>query len=82
MSRLVNAYTVIPRDFEPGDEMCFVVKAMVTYRDHSGKLHYRLYRCPWEGTIDGVPQGSRLGTREATVCQELFPSLANVGKPG
>ena len=82
MSRLVNAYTVHPDEIEPGDEMCFVVKAMVTYRDSDGAPHYRLYRCPWDGTIDDMPQGSRLGDGEAVVCQELFPSLAKVGESG
>ena len=80
MPRLVNAYSIHSEDLQPGDEMCFVVKAMVTYRGHDGVLHYRLYRCPWEGNIENMPQGDWLGNREAIVCQELFPSLARVAK--
>jgi len=80
MPKLVNAYTIGPDQIETGDRMCYVVKAVVTHRDPDGTLFYRLYRCPWQGTIGDVPQGSRLGN-EAAVCRELFPTLANVGKP-
>jgi len=79
MANLVNAYTVHSQDIKPGDEMCFVVKAIVTSR-RDGKLRYRLYRCQWEGAEDDIPQGSRMNYEE-TVCIELFPSLAKVGKP-
>jgi len=80
MPRLVNAYSIHPDEIQPGDEMCFIVKAIVTYRGADGLLHYRLYRCNWNG--DEAPQGSRLGQNEATVCQELFPSLARVAEMG
>jgi len=82
MPRLVNAYSIHPDEIQPDDEMCFIVKAMATYRDSAGVLHYRLYRCPWEGDINDMPQGSRIGDNEAAVCQELFPSLARVAVPG
>jgi len=80
MAKLINAYTVSPNDIEPGDEMCFVVKAIVTRRGADGKLYYRLYRCPWAGTLDNVPQGSRMG-QEDVVCQEVFHSLWCIGAP-
>lgn len=81
MSKLVNAYTVSPDDIEPGDIMCFVIKAMVTYRDADSALRYRIYRCPWKGTLDDVPQGTSVADMES-VCEAVFPSLAVVGKPG
>lgn len=80
MPRLVDAYTIRPNEIDAGDVMCFVVKALVTHCDSDGVLQYRLYRCTWQG--DDVPQGSRLGSGEETVCQQLFPSLAMMGKPG
>jgi len=36
MPRLINAYSVHPDEIQPGDEMCFIVKAMATYRDACG----------------------------------------------
>jgi len=80
MPRLVNAHNIAPYDIQVGDEMCFVIKAMVIGSTDE-KLIYRLYRCPWDGDIDDVPQGSRLFD-DGKVCQEVFPSLAAVGKPG
>jgi len=74
--KLVNAYTVHPEDIKSGDEMLFVVKALVT---RPGV--YRLYRCPWEGTEEDVPQGARVGLYEDLVCEALFPSLAAVADP-
>lgn len=55
---IVNAYTVRPDEIKVGDEMLFVVKAMVGYIDDQGRPRYRLYRCPWDG--DDIPQGSRI----------------------
>ena len=78
---LINAYTVQPDDIKPGDEMLFVVKAMVGPKDSDGKLSYRLYRCDWKGTEDDIPQGARIYDNNAAICQELFRSLAMVGKP-
>lgn len=76
---LVNAYAVSPADIKPGDEMVFVVKAMVVGRDEDGKLKYRLYRCLWEGGKDEIPQGSRIRDgADERICRTLFPSLAAV----
>ena len=44
---LKNAYTVMPDQLEQGDEMLFVVKAMVS-KAPDGTIYYRLYRCKWE----------------------------------
>jgi len=78
---LINAYTVQPNDIKPGDEMLFVVKAMVGYRDHNdGKLFYHLYRCRWEGDENDIPQGDRIYGNEEAICRQLFSSLARVGK--
>ena len=78
MRRIVSAYTVSPDDIRPGDEMAFIVKAMVFRRDGDGKLLYRIYRCNWEG--DEMPQGAQVADME-NVCKSLFPSLAAIGKP-
>jgi len=82
MPRLVNAYSIAPDDIQPGDEMVFVIKAMVMHRAPDGKLLYRLYRCAWDGDIEDMPQGDRLLDDSGDVCQEVFPSLAMVGRPG
>ena len=82
MPRLVNAYSIPPDDIQPGDEMVFVIKAIVMHRAPDGKLLYRLYRCLWEGDIEDMPQGDRMGDSNGAVSQEVFPSLAMVGKPG
>lgn len=81
MPKLVNAYTVRPSEIEVGDVMLFIVKAMVMYRGLQGQLRYRLYRCPWDGKLEDVPQGSQV-LSEAIVCHEIFPTLAQVAAPG
>jgi len=78
MPKIVDPYTVTPDDIEPGDEMLFIVKAIVV-RSVEGKLHYRLYRCHWDGDVP--PQGMRIHAHEDEVCQAVFPSLAAVGEP-
>jgi len=78
---LINAYTVAPEDIKPGDEMLFVVKAMVGHCDPDGTPRYRLYRCRWEGTEYDIPQGNRITNDAEKVCKALFPTLAAVGKP-
>lgn len=80
MAELINAYAVCPDLIKPGDIMCFIVKAMVTHRDSDNQLRYRIYRCPWDGALDDVPQGSSVADME-NVCEVIFPSLAMVGKP-
>lgn len=72
MTRVVDAYNVLPQDIESGDIMMFVIKAMVT---RPGL--YRIYRCRYEGSE--VPQGPRI-LNEEKVCEQLFPSLAAVAK--
>lgn len=79
MPRLVNAYSIRPSEIAPGDEMCFIVKAMVS-QGPDGTLLYRLYRCPWSGDINAMPQGARIDD-EGIVCRALFPSLAAVANP-
>lgn len=69
---LVNAYTLRPTDVKPGQEMLFVIKAIVGY---DGK--YRIYRCTWDGTESDIPQGSRLYLNEEEVAQAIFPVLVN-----
>ena len=81
MPRLINAYSIAPNDIRVGDEMCFIVKAMVIGSTDE-KLIYRLYRCAWDGSIEDVPQGSGLFDDDGKVCEAVFPSLAMVGKPG
>ena len=81
MARLVNAYTVQGDELQPGDEMVFIVKAMVSRRDGDGVLRYRLYRCYCDCDIDNMPQGSQVGDMKS-VCEGLFPTLAAVGKVG
>jgi len=79
---IVNAYRVAPDEIKPGDEMLFVVKALVLHIGSAGKVRYRIYRCPWgDSAAEGVPQGSPV-LHQAEVCQAFFPSLAQVGEPG
>ena len=78
---LVNACSIRPDQLKPGDEMCFVIKAMVNWIDDDGKLRYRIYRCHWDGTENDIPQGAQVLDHEA-MCKEFFPSLALVGIPG
>ena len=80
--RVVNAYTIAPNKIEPGDVMMWVVKAEVQYRDSSGKLRYRIYRCPYEHEEgDPIPQGYHVANMEE-VCEAFFSSLHYVGEPG
>ena len=78
---LVNAHTVLPNEIKPGDEMLFVVKAMVGYIDNQGQPRYRLYRCRWDGDENNIPQGDRID-ETMRVDRALFPTLANAGRPG
>lgn len=71
--RLVNEYTISPKDIQPGDVMMVVVKAIVV-----APQTYRIYRCTIRG--DEVPQGMRI-LDEEEVCKTMFPSLANVAHP-
>ena len=50
---LKNFYTA--NDALPGDIFMVVVKATVQY-DGS----FRLYRCPWQGWEEDIPQGDRV----------------------
>ena len=74
MARLVNAYTVSPDDIEPGDIMMFVVKAVLSDRDHNDTLRYRIYRCSWDGDIENIPQGSHVPNME-DAARNFFPVL-------
>ena len=78
---VVNAYSVVPNEIKPGDEMLFVVKAVVSWKDEDGCPRYRIYKCPWEGAEQDIPQGSHVSDHKAA-CKMFFPSLAAVGKPG
>jgi len=74
---VVNAYTVVPAEIKQGDEMYFVVKALVLRKESDGTCLYRLYRCAYNGE---PLQGSQI-MNQAEVCEVLFPSLAIVGEP-
>ena len=78
--RLVDAYTIRPDQLQPGDQMLFVIKAMVVGMTPAGHPLYRLYRCQWEGDESSIPQGSRIIDDEA-VAESIFPTLAGVGIP-
>lgn len=73
MTRLVNAYTINPDNYQQGDVALFVVKALIT---RPGR--YRIYRCLFEG--DDIPQGQRV-INEEEVCQAFFSTLADVAEP-
>lgn len=77
---VVNALTVKPHEVKPGDEMLFVVKAMVSRADDNGKLRYRIYRCKWNGDENDIPQGSRVLDDKA-VAESIFPTLTTIGVP-
>ena len=87
---VANAYTFPPYKLEEmaktvGQvQFLYTIKAMVTYLDH-GVMHYKLYRCGWNGTPNsdsspdgwGVPQGLPL-TGTANEIQAIAMALFSV----
>lgn len=70
-----NAYTVTPDEIKEGDVYLFVVKLMVGHHRIKGKPVYRMYRCPWEGSENDLPQGSQVDMT-GRVDKALFPTIA------
>jgi len=63
-----NGYTLRPADVKPGDELLFVIKAIVM---HDGT--FRVYRCPWSTMEFDVPQGDPVISDSIT--HGIFPVL-------
>lgn len=70
-----NAYTVAPDEVEMGDKFLFIVKLMVGHYERNGKPVYRMYRCPWEGDENDLPQGDQVDMTKR-VDKALFPTIA------
>ena len=73
-----DAYAITGDDIRQGDEMLFVVKAVVGWIDGKGRPRYRLYRCRWEGDERDIPQGAQIDMGQR-VDKALFPTLAAAG---
>lgn len=68
--KVKNPYTTSPSEVEVGDEFVFVIKAIVT-----DKEHYRLYRCAHHHAI--IPEGSKIYGN--SIVDDIFPVLRDAG---
>ena len=81
--RIVDPFTVLPKDLQAGDVMVCTI-ALHVLPDWNGDtrhLVYRLYRSPWPSQqLDdyGVPQGTRMGNEKA-IMQGCFPVAGYAG---